>query len=129
MPIPYEEKYWKLYERACEILEGRANGYALPIIRKLAARDFPPAVTVLSDYVADGEALKILNRSARQREAASAYNLAITHRNRGDMYNYRRALSYAAKLDPEAAEELRRFKLRFPEAVMRKFGRLAPDRT
>ena len=122
-----DERSWKLYARALDIFEGRANGHALPIIRKLAARDFAPAVTVLSDYVSAKEAVALLRKSARKGDATSAYNLAITHRNRGDMLGYRIALRHAAWLDPDAADELRRFKTRFPERVMGKFGRLAPD--
>jgi hypothetical protein len=122
-----DDRNWKLYARALDILEGRANGHALPIIRKLAARGFAPAVIVLSDYVSDADALAMLRRAARKGDATSAYNLAITHRNRGDMLGYRVALKHAARLDPEAVDELRRFKTRFPEKVMGKFGRLAPE--
>jgi hypothetical protein len=127
MAVRNDDRNWKLYARALDILDGRANGHALPIIRKLAARGFAPAITVLSDYVSDREAVTLLRRSARKGDAASAYNLAVTHRNRGDMLGYRTALKHAAQLDPDAANELARFKTRFPEKVMRKFGRLASD--
>ena len=119
---------WRLYARALNILEGRSNGHALPIIRKLAHRGFPPAVSVLSDYVSEAEAIRLLRRAAHRGDPISAYNLAISHRNRGDMLNYRIALGRAAKLDPDAATELRRFKTRFPEEAMRRFRRIAPDR-
>jgi hypothetical protein len=119
---------WKLYARALDILEGRSNGHALPIIRKLARRGFAPAMNVLSDYVPEAEGIRLLRRAARRGDPLSAYNLAITHRNRGDMLNYRTALARAAKLDPEAAAEMRRFKTRFPEEVMRRFRRIAPAR-
>jgi len=128
MAVRNDDRNWKLYARALDILEGRENGHALPIIRKLAARDFAPALTVLSDYVSDSEAVALLRKSARKGDATSAYNLAITHRNRGDMLGYRIALHRAARLDPGAADELRRFRTRFPEKVMGKFGRLAPER-
>lgn len=120
---------WKLYSRALDILEGRTTGHALPIIRKLARRGFAPAISVLADYVSDAVALRLLRRETRRGDAASAYNLAITYRNMGDMFRYRTALAHAAKLDPEAAAELSRFKTRFPEKVMKRFRRLAPDRT
>jgi hypothetical protein len=119
---------WKLYARALDILEGRSNGHALPIIRKLARRGFAPAMNVLSDYVPEAEGIRLLRRAAHRGDPLSAYNLAITHRNRGDMLNYRTALARAAKLDPEAAAEMRRFKTRFPEEVMRRFRRIAPAR-
>jgi hypothetical protein len=44
------------------------------------------------------------------------------------MFGYRLALARAAKLDADADVELRRFKTRFPDKVMRRFGRLARDR-
>lgn len=109
------DRNWKLYARALDILEGRATGHALPMIRKLARRGFAPAVTVLSDYVSDAEAVRLLRKEARRGDATAAYNLAITYRNRGDMLGYRTALAQAAQLDPEAALELRRFRTRFPK--------------
>ena len=128
MAVTNDDRNWKLYTRALDILEGRANGHALPIIRKLAVRGFAPAVTVLSDYVGDKEAVALLRKAARSGDATSAYNLAITHRNRGDMLRYRFALQHAAQFDPDAANELRSFKTRFAESVMGKFRRLGPDR-
>lgn len=122
------DRHWKLYARALDILEGRSTGHALPIIRKLAHRRFAPAINVLSDYVPEAEAMRLLRAEARRGDATSAYNLAITRRNRGDMLGYRTALAHAARLDADAASELRRFRTRFPEKVMRRFGRLAPDR-
>jgi TPR repeat protein len=123
-----DDRDWQLYTRALAIFEGRSAGHALPIIRKLARRRFAPAVTMLSDYVSEAEAIRLLRAAARQGDAPSAYNLAITHRNRGDMLRYRTELARAARLDPDAASELRSFKTRFPEEVMRRFGRLAPER-
>jgi len=119
---------WKLYLRALDILEGRATGHALPIIRKLVRRRFAPAMNILGDYVSDAQAIQLLRRAARRGDAASAYNLAITYRNKGDMAGYRAALARGAKLDPDAADELRRFKTRFPHEVMRRFQRLERDR-
>jgi TPR repeat protein len=119
---------WRLYLRAIDIIERRANGHALPILRKLAARGFAPAINVLSDYLADAQAIRLLRRSARAGDMISIYNLAITHRNRGDLLNYRLTLSRAARLDPDYAAELRQFKTRFPAAVMRRHRRLAPNR-
>ncbi|HYD36663.1 MAG TPA: hypothetical protein VEA60_03560, partial [Allosphingosinicella sp.] len=87
-----------------------------------------PAVNLLSDYVPEKAALALLRRAARRGDRVSAYNLAITHRNRGDMLNYRRAMARAARLDRDAEAELRRFKTRFPETVMRRFRRLEPAR-
>ena len=118
----------RLYARACDILDGRANGHALPILRALAARDYPWAMNLLSDHVPEGQALTLLRRAARLGNAASAYNIAITHRNRGDMAGYRRGLAEAGRVDPDAADELRGFHQRFPETIMARHRRLAPDR-
>ncbi len=123
-----DDRDWKLYAHALDIFEGRSAGHALPIIRKLVRRRFAPAITSLSDYVSEAEAIRLLGPAARRGDATAAYNLAITHRNRGDMLRYRTELARAARLDPDAASELRRFKTRFPEAVMRRFRRLSPDR-
>jgi hypothetical protein len=124
-----DDNIWKLYARALSILEGRSNGHALPIVRMLAARRFPPAVNLLSDYVPDQEALRQLRRAARSGDAISAYNLAITYRNRGDIQNYRLALFQAAKLDDDVRVELKAFQTRFPETIMRKFNRLKSSRS
>jgi hypothetical protein len=121
-----DDRYWDLYARALEILEGRSPGHALPMIRKLAHRRFAPAITVLTDFVPHTDAIRMPRAAARCGDAASAYNLAIIHRNRGDLLAYRTALARAARLDPDAALELRRFKTRFPERGMRRFRRLEP---
>jgi hypothetical protein len=122
------DDHWKLYARALSILDGRANGHALPIIRKLVARRFPPAATVLSDYLPDAQSVALLRKTARQGDAGSAYNLAITHLNRRDMRLYRSSLAHAARLSEDAARELRAFKVRFPHDAMRRFKRIRPDR-
>ena len=124
---PDQPWMWTAYARALEILEGRASGHALPIIRKLARRGFAPALNVLSDYVPKAVAIRLLRSAARRGHAASAYNLAITYLNGGDMGRYRAALARAAKLDPDAREELRSFKTHFPHEVMRIHRRLEPD--
>jgi len=122
------ERKWNLYTNALDMLEGRRNGHALPILRKLAYRGFAPAINVMSDYVGDADAVALLRRAARRGDSVAAYNLAITYRNRGDMRGYRLALARAARMDTDAAAELRCFKTRFPHTVMRRFGRLEPAR-
>lgn len=66
---------WKLYGRALDILERRSTRHAVPILRKLARRRFAPAVAVLSDYVPEAEAIRLLRKEARRGDATSAYNL------------------------------------------------------
>lgn len=121
------DRHDKLYARALDILDGRANGHALPILRMLAARGFAPAINVLGDYLSREQEIKILRKAARRGDKESAYNLAVVHRNQGDLLGYRLALARAAKEDEDATAELRQFKTRFPEALMRRFRRLSPD--
>jgi hypothetical protein len=130
MGSPNHDAAWKRYDRAIRILQGEANGHALPILWSLASRQFAPAVNAISDYASDRQSLAILRRAARRGDPVSAYNLAITYRNRGDMTGYRLALARAARLDAtgESASELRQFRTRFPEPVMRRYGRLASSR-
>src|SRR4051794_36284476 len=101
-----EEKLWRLYSPALGILEGRAHGHALPILRALAVRDFGPALNVLSDIVPPGRALALLRRAAAGGDEMAPYNLAIQCRNRGDLRAYRYQLAFAARTDPDAAAEL-----------------------
>jgi hypothetical protein len=115
---------WLLYGRALEILERRRNGLALPILRRLACRGFAPAMNLMTDYVPHAEQLRLLRRAAQRGDSIAAYNLAITFRNRGDLLRYRLSLARAARLGADAAAELKRFKTRFPEEIMRRFGRL-----
>src|SRR5437763_1003412 len=102
-------------------VERGGRGLALPALRRLARRGFAPAMSVLSDFVPHSEALRLLRRAARRGDSIAAYNFAIAHRNRGDLRNYRLALARAARLDSDAAAELRRFKTRFPHTIMRPF--------
>ena len=85
-------------------------------------------MNMLSDYLPDKQAIDLLRKAARRGDGASAYNMAITHLNRGDLTAYRHALAQAAKSNEDAAVELRQFKTRFTHSVMKRFRRLAPDR-
>lgn len=122
-----EKRAERLYGRALDILERRANGHALPIVWKLAIRRYPPAVNLLTDFLCDDRAVKLLRPLARRGDATSGYNLAITLRNGGDMWGYRTTLALAARHDEGCAHELRRFKVRFPYGAMRRWRRLEPS--
>jgi hypothetical protein len=122
----HEQALWKLYARAVDILDGGARGDARPILRALALRRFAPAENELSKFVGAEEALALLRRAARRGDQVSRYNLAIEHRNRGDMAGYRRLLADAARGDADARDELRQFRTRFPYACMKRFRRLMP---
>ncbi len=123
-----DEQLWRLYGRATEILEGRRNGHARPILQMLAARGFPPALNHLGDFVRPGACLRLLRRAAATGDVVSLYNLAVERRNRGDMQGYRYWLARAARTDADAHEELRRFRTRFPEPCMKRWGRFAAVR-
>jgi hypothetical protein len=119
------EYHWRLYLRASEILDDHRPGHALPILRMLAARGYGPALSHLSDFVADALVLPLLRRGAASGDPTSAYNLAIELRNRGRLGAYRHALARAARIDEDAREELEQFRTRFPHAIMRRQHRLS----
>lgn len=122
------EANWRLYARAHDILDGRAYGHALPILRMLAVRGFAPAMNHLPDFESPSRALALHRRAAATGDPMSLHNLAIEYRNRGEMRHYRHWLARAAREDDYARDELRAFKTRFPEEIMRRFGRLCTDR-
>ena len=122
------DRYWRLYARARDILDGRATGHALPILRALAVRQFPPAQNTLSDFLGSRDALALLRRAAAQGDDTARYNIAIECRNRGDLRHYRYWLSRAARFDPDARSELRQFRRRFPHTIMKQFRMFAPER-
>lgn len=115
-----------LYARAADILEGRRNGHALPILRKLALHAYPPGMNMLVDFEDDGRALTLQRRAAASGDANSLYNLAMTYLNRGDLGRYRYWLARAARIDPTVRHELRGFRTRYPHEAMRRLRRLCP---
>ncbi|MFC3714412.1 hypothetical protein ACFOMD_17725 [Sphingoaurantiacus capsulatus] len=114
--------------RALEILEGRTNGHALPILRLLAARNFAPAMNALVDFLPPRAALRLQRRAAAKGDEIGLYNLAIEHRNRGSLSRYRHWLARAARVSPEARHELRQFRVRFPHTCMKRWRRFAEER-
>jgi hypothetical protein len=123
-----EARHWKLYAKAWDILDGRRNGHALAILELLCARDFAPAMNHLADRLAPRPALAIYRRAAALGDQTAAYNLAIEHRHRGDMTGYRHWLARAARSDPDARDELKAFRTRFPHTIMKRYRRFAPER-
>jgi hypothetical protein len=123
-----KDRHWRLYLRALAILDGEANGHALPIMRALTNRHFVPAVLVLADYESRQRSLALHHRAAATGDAAAMYNLAIEYRNRGDLREYRRHLGFASRVDDEARSEMKAFRRRFPHTIMKQFGMFAPER-
>ncbi len=122
-----EERQWRLYSRAWDILEGRKNGQALPIFFALAVRGFAPAQDVVSDFVSPDERIAWLRKAVAGGHDLALYNLAIEFLNRGDRSAYRHWLSRAAKTNPDAKAELKQFRTRFSHEAVRKFGWIAPE--
>ncbi|NIJ19573.1 hypothetical protein FHS95_001242 [Sphingomonas naasensis] len=120
------EANWRLYERAHAILDGRAYGHALPILRVLAARGFTPAMNHLAGFESPSRALALHKQAAATDDAMSLQNLATEYLNRGQMARYRHWLARAALQDEDARGELRAFKTRFPHRDMRRLRRLCP---
>ncbi|WP_380939700.1 hypothetical protein [Sphingomonas floccifaciens] len=114
------------------IRDGRANGFWLPIIRRLALRRMPEALTVLADVEGDERPMKArldYRRAWRLGSPVAAYNRAIDAFNRGQLASYRHWLRRAADAgDAEAKDEVRRFETRLPHADARRIGRHRPYR-
>lgn len=127
------ERLDRLYDRAWAILDGRATGFGMPIMEALARRQHPSARSALADLLGGSISARTRARgrnltrlSALRGDPYGAYNLAMSHLNDGDMRLYRRWLTIAAKVDPEARAELRAFHMRHPHTAMRRLKRLSP---
>lgn len=132
----------RLFLRADAILERRANGHALPILRHLAQRRYPPAMLALArwhtqsgDPAAIGRISNPHSPAALMRGAhllgdiTAAQNLAMTLFHAGDLAGYRHWLGKAARAgDPDAGAELRRFEQRQPFPLARRVRRCRPLR-
>lgn len=137
-PPEIEAKYDRWYDRALKILDGRANGMGLPVLRALALRGHPYAMAALanrltdpynSDY--DPKRGMALTRAVARKlgESWTLENLAVTCRNRNDMAGYRYWIARASLLgEPEVVRERGEFCTRFPYAIMRRWKRYRPLR-
>lgn len=132
----------RLFARADAILEGRANGFAMPVLEHLALRRYGPAMLELArratasgdrgaiGRVQDaGSPAGLMYRAHRRGEYTAAQNFAMTLFHAGDLAGYRHWLRKAARGgDTDAAAELRRFELRQPFPAARWVGRVRPLR-
>jgi hypothetical protein len=126
----------RLYERAVNILDGRANGFALPILRHLSRRGHPEAMLLLANFqnkvgnIGDPASASFLQYRAFKRGTfLGAHNIAKGCFNRQHMGSYRHWLWKAARSgDAESASELKRFETRLPHSAARKIRRLRPYR-
>jgi hypothetical protein len=136
--VDTNDKYDRWLSRAVAILEGRANGFGMPVLRVLALRGHHGAMAELanrltspenSDYdLSKGlELERLLARAAP--ESWIFGNLSTTLRNHGDMVGYRKWLARAARTgDPNYIAEKGRFETRFPYPIMKRWGRYRPVR-
>lgn len=132
----------RLFLRALQILEGKANGFGLPIMRHLALRGYGPAMLDLANRNAQTGSMKELGRiwnratplgltyrAYRLGEDNAAQNMAMSYYNIGDLAGYRRWLYCAARGgNSDAKYELRLFEIRMPHRLARRLGRLRPYR-
>lgn len=136
------EKRDRLFDRAEAILEGRANGFGMPILRSLAHRLYTPAMLSLAARMTErgtraelgrpshpNSPIGLMYRAFRKGEMNAAQNLALTLFYVGDLAGYRHWLRRAAQGgDDGAANELSRFEVRQPWPLARKISRKRPFR-
>ena len=137
-----EARLERLYVRAFEILDGRANGFGEPILWHLALRRYTPALVMLANRRSESEtraglgrlgdgfsAAGMYHRAWRSGDYLGALNLAVACFNIGDLRGYRHWLRRAGRAgDDQAAAEARRFETRLPHGVARAIGRGRPYR-
>lgn len=137
-----ESREDRLFRRAGLILDGKANGFGLPILRHLALRGYGAAMLELANRetntgrrdelgrLADGASpLGQTYRAYRLGADYAAQNMALNWFNVGDLARYRHWLHRAARAgDLDARAELRRFETRKPHRLARKLGRGRPYR-
>lgn len=136
------ERLDRLYERAGLILDGKANGFGMPILRVLAHRRYGQAMLHLAaretergeradlGHIRDAHSpAGLMYRAFRQGEFTAAQNFALTLFYLGDLAVYRYWLRRAARGgDEDAAAELRRFETRQPWPLARRIRRKRPFR-
>lgn len=124
----------RLYDRASAILDGKANGLSMPILRHLTSRRHHWAMVEYANRLSyDGYLGRTLDPSSpagiyrlahRLGNPNAPQHLGMSAFNRGDLRTYRHWLRKAADAgDGNAAEELRRFEIRGPHSATRKIRR------
>jgi hypothetical protein len=132
----------KLYRRAVHILEGKATGLGLPIMRHLALRRHGPAMLYIANRETQTGSVKELGRiwrtasplgltycAFRMGEPNAAQNMAMSYFNVGNLAEYRRWPHQAVRAgDLDARFQLRSFAIRQPHRLARRLRRLRPYR-
>lgn len=136
------ERFDRLFNRAEAILDGKANGLGMPILRTLAHKRYGPAMLSLAARETEtgkradlgrfndtASPAGLMYRAFRRGEVNAAQNLALTLFYAGGLAGYRRWLRRAARGDDEdAARELNRFEIRQPYPLARRVNRIRPFR-
>ena len=131
--VDKRERLWKRY---WAIRDAHRNGHRMPILRHLALRRDPMAMTELgSELVRVGRASEpfsqagLYHRAYRSGYGMAAQHLALNACNRGDLAGHRRWLARAVRVgDADAHRELRRFETRLPHQNAGLIGRRRPFR-
>jgi hypothetical protein len=126
----------RLWERYWRITEGRAVGYAMPILWHLALRGDDLAMTELGARLSrEGRIAQpfsqagLAYRAFRRGQRNGAQHLAMNAFNRDDLLRYRYWLARGATAgDQDAKRELSRFETRLPHQNAARIGRLRPYR-
>jgi len=113
-------------------IDGLSPGDGMGLLRHLALRRYPSAMTELARRIGDdGRSLAdpfssagLCYRALQRGDPTAAHNMAMTCFNRRDLQGYRRWLRLAAKAgDKEAAQQVRRFETRLPHGAARDINR------
>ena len=132
----------RLFSRAEAILDGKAIGFGMPILRMLAHRRYGPAMLSLAcretgagsrqelgRFCCANSPAGLMYRAFRQGEVNAAQNLALALFYVGDLAGYRHWLQWAARGgDDDAVRELGRFEVRQPWPLARRINRKRPFR-
>jgi TPR repeat protein len=126
----------QLASKVARWLDGNAPSDGVPLVRHLALRRVPDAMTELSRLAVDKRtratalsAAAMAHQAARQGHAPAAYNLAMQRFNAGDLQGYRGWLRCAAQAgDGDAIRQLARFETRLPHEAARDIHRGRPYR-
>ncbi len=130
----------RLYQRAVNIQERRANGFWVPIMWHLALRGHGAAMVDLAARYSESNRLADLGspadsfsaaglyrRAWRKGEHRAAQHMAMGCFNRNDLVGYRLWLRRAGRAgDGDAGASLRRFETRLPHRAARAVRRLRP---
>ena len=124
----------KLASKIKRWLDGNSPSDGIALVRHLALRGDPDAITELDRLAVDRRssatalsAAGMAHRAAERGHQPAAYNLAMQRFNQGDLRGYRYWLRRAARAgDTDAGNQLARFEVRRPHGAARDIHRGRP---